>query len=87
MGELHLEIIIDRLLREFKVNANVGKPQVAYKESVKRKLLLKIPLKNKQVVGQYAQVIIEVKPLEEGEGKRFTTRLNQKAYSRICSSG
>ncbi len=72
MGELHLEVIIDRLLREFKVNANVGKPQVAYKETVT------VTAKAEAVFeretggrGLFAHVLLEIKPLSEGEGKKF----------------
>ena len=83
MGELHLEIIIDRLLREFKVNANVGKPQVAYKESVKKKTVTENTFeKQSGGRGQYARVIIEVEPLKEGEGKRFTNRSNPENVPR-----
>ena len=83
MGELHLEIIIDRLLREFKVNANVGKPQVAYKESIKKKIVNETTFdKQSGGRGQYARVIIEVKPLQEGEGKRFINRSNPESVPR-----
>ena len=83
MGELHLEIIIDRLLREFKVNANVGKPQVAYKESIKKKTVTETTFeKQTGGRGQYAQVIIEVEPLKEGEGKHFTNRVNPESIPR-----
>lgn len=72
MGELHLEIIIDRLLREFKVNANVGKPQVAYKESVAKSGQAEATF-DRQVGGrgQYAHVVLEVAPLPEGRGRVF----------------
>ena len=72
MGELHLEIIIDRLLREFKVNANVGKPQVAYKETISTSA--KVETKFERQTGghgQFAHVILAVNPLPEGEGKKF----------------
>jgi elongation factor G len=72
MGELHLEIIIDRLLREFKVNANVGKPQVAYKETISASA--KVEAKFERQTGghgQFAHVILEVKPLPEGQGRIF----------------
>jgi elongation factor G len=83
MGELHLEIIIDRLLREFKVNANVGKPQVAYKESIKKKTTTETTFeKQSGGRGQYARVIIEVEPLQEGEGKRFNNRANPENVPR-----
>ncbi len=83
MGELHLEIIIDRLLREFKVNANVGKPQVAYKESIKKRTVTETTFeKQSGGRGQYARVIIEVEPLKEGEGKHFINRSNQESVPR-----
>jgi elongation factor G len=67
MGELHLEIIVDRMMREFKVEANVGRPQVAYREMVKRKVE-KIDLKYARQTGgrgQYGHVVIDVEPLTE----------------------
>jgi elongation factor G len=77
MGELHLEIIIDRLLREFRVNANVGKPQVAYKETIKQKASAAARFeKQTGGRGQCAHVILEVQPLAEGEGKQFTNRVS-----------
>jgi elongation factor G len=72
MGELHLEIIIDRLLREFKVGANIGKPQVAYKETITRKAEA-----NEKFVrqsggrGQYGHVVIDIEPNEAGGGFEF----------------
>lgn len=68
MGELHLEIIVDRLLREFNVNANVGKPQVAYRETITKpaKSDLKYA-KQSGGRGQYGHCVIEIEPLEEGE--------------------
>ncbi len=72
MGELHLEIIIDRLLREFKVNANVGKPQVAYKETVSSNAKVETRFeKQTGGHGQFAHVILSIKPLPEGRGKVF----------------
>ncbi len=72
MGELHLEIIIDRLLREFKVNANVGKPQVAYKETVKTNTKVETRFERQTGGhGQYAHVILAVRPLPEGSGRVF----------------
>jgi elongation factor G len=68
MGELHLEIIVDRMMREFKVEANVGRPQVAYREMVKRKVE-KVDLKYARQTGgrgQYGHVVIDVEPLTEG---------------------
>jgi elongation factor G len=67
MGELHLEIIVDRMMREFKVEANVGRPQVAYREMVKRKVE-KVDLKYARQTGgrgQYGHVVIDVEPLTE----------------------
>ncbi|MDR1616627.1 MAG: elongation factor G [Syntrophomonadaceae bacterium] len=72
MGELHLEIIVDRLLKEFKVNANIGKPQVAYKETIKTPAQSEI-IFDKQTGGhgQFAHIILEAEPLPEGSGKLF----------------
>ncbi|MCX5779242.1 MAG: elongation factor G, partial [Firmicutes bacterium] len=70
MGELHLEIIIDRLLREFKVNANVGKPQVAYKESISVPVRAEARFERQTGGhGQFAHIILAAKPLPEGQGK------------------
>ena len=72
MGELHLEIIVDRLLREFKVEANVGAPQVAYKETIKK--LVDQDTKYKRQSGgsgQYGHVKIKVEPNESGKGYEF----------------
>jgi elongation factor G len=72
MGELHLEIIIDRLLREFKVNANVGKPQVAYKETISRSARGEARFERQNGGhGQYGHVVLEVNPTTEGQGKVF----------------
>ena len=76
MGELHLEIIVDRLLREFKVEANVGKPQVSYKETVTRE----VEVDNKYVKqtgghGQYGHVKIRLYPREPGSGFEFTNSI------------
>src|SRR5574340_218966 len=72
MGELHLEIIVDRLLREFKVDANVGKPQVAYRETARRA----VEREGKFVRqtggrGQYGHVVLRVEPLPAGKGFDF----------------
>ena len=72
MGELHLEIIVDRLLREFKVEANVGKPQVAYRETVRR--LADVDMKYARQSGgrgQYGHVKIKLEPNETGKGFEF----------------
>ena len=73
MGELHLEIIVDRLLREFKVEANVGRPQVAYREAFKRKIE-KVDLKYARQTGgrgQYGHVVIDAEPLTEELREEF----------------
>jgi len=78
MGELHLEIIVDRLTREFKVDANVGKPQVAYREAIRR------PahgtgrfIRQTGGKGQFGHVELDVKPGEAGSGFVFQDRINQ----------
>ena len=72
MGELHLEIIVDRLLREFKVEANVGAPQVAYKETVRRKVDHETKYKRQSGgSGQYGHVKIILEPNESGKGYEF----------------
>ena len=72
MGELHLEIIVDRLLREFKVEANVGAPQVAYKETVRKKVNHETKYKRQSGgKGQYGHVKIHVEPNESGKGYEF----------------
>ncbi len=76
MGELHLDIIVDRLKREFKVGVNVGQPQVAYKESVK------VPVKQEAKFvrqtgghGQYGHVWLEIEPLENNKGFEFVDKI------------
>jgi elongation factor G len=77
MGELHLEVIIDRLVREFKVNANVGRPQVSYKETITKRARTESRFeKQSGGRGQYAHVVLEAVPLAEGEGKQFINRLS-----------
>jgi len=72
MGELHLEIIVDRLLREFHADANVGKPQVAYRETARKAVDHKLRYaKQSGGRGQFAEVAIEVSPLEAGKGFEF----------------
>lgn len=72
MGELHLEILVDRLKREFKVEANVGKPQVAYKETITKKVIQEGKfIKQSGGRGQYGHVEIEVEPNEKGKGFVF----------------
>ena len=73
MGELHLEIIVDRLLREFKVEANVGAPQVAYKETITGEADIDMKYKRQSGgSGQYGHVKIRVSPNESGKGYEFT---------------
>ncbi len=72
MGELHLEIIVDRLLREFKIEANIGKPQVAYKETIRKKVDHECKYKKQSGgSGQYAHVKITLEPNEAGKGYEF----------------
>jgi elongation factor G len=72
MGELHLEIIIDRMKREFKVEANIGKPQVAYKESIRKKVSAEGKfVRQSGGRGQYGHVWIEIEPNEKGAGFVF----------------
>jgi len=76
MGELHLEIIADRLLREFNVNAKVGRPQVAYKETIRKA----VKAEGKYVRqsggrGQYGHCIVEFEPLEPGSGYEFVSKI------------
>jgi elongation factor G len=76
MGELHLEIIIDRLLREFKVDANVGKPQVAYRETIRKQVKTEGKfVRQSGGRGQYGHVWVEFEPLEPGEGFVFENKI------------
>jgi elongation factor G len=76
MGELHLEIILDRLKREFKVDASIGKPQVAYKETITQKAEGEGKyIRQTGGKGQYGHVILEVEPLKRGEGFKFVNKI------------
>ena len=76
MGELHLEIIVDRLLREFKVEANIGKPQVAYKETIRKTVDEECRFKRQTGgAGQYAHVKIILEPNEPGKGYEFINKV------------
>ncbi len=76
MGELHLEIIVDRLLREFKVGANVGKPQVAYKETIRTPVRVEGKfVRQSGGRGQYGHCWLELEPLEPGQGYRFENKI------------
>ena len=77
MGELHLEIIVDRMMREFKVDANVGRPQVAYRETI-RKRVEKIEgkfIRQSGGKGQYGHVVINLAPMEPGQGFHFEDKV------------
>jgi elongation factor G len=76
MGELHLEIIVDRLLREFKVEANVGNPQVAYKEGIRKAVHQDSKfVRQSGGRGQYGHCVIDVEPLERGAGYEFVNKI------------
>ncbi|MBN2413039.1 elongation factor G [candidate division KSB1 bacterium] len=76
MGELHLDILIDRLVREFKVNANVGKQQVAYRETITEKIVSEIKfMKQTGGKGQYAHIIVEFEPCEPGTHFQFESKV------------
>ena len=76
MGELHLQIIVDRLLREFKVEANVGAPQVAYKETIRKQVSQDTKYARQSGgKGQYGQVKITIEPNESGKGYEFTNSI------------
>ncbi|MBS3976358.1 MAG: elongation factor G [Syntrophomonadaceae bacterium] len=76
MGELHLEIIVDRLLREFKVDANVGRPQVAYKEGIKGRTKAEGKyVRQSGGRGQYGHVWLELEPLDRGTGYEFVDKI------------
>ena len=76
MGELHLDIIVDRLKREFHVEANVGKPQVAYKETIRKPVKVEGKfIRQSGGKGQYGHVWLEVEPNEQGKGYSFESRI------------
>ncbi len=76
MGELHLEIIVDRMMREYKVEANVGKPQVAYKETIKRKAQVEGKfIRQSGGKGQYGHVWLELEPKDPGTGFEFVNKI------------
>ncbi|MCJ7693902.1 MAG: elongation factor G [Anaerolineaceae bacterium] len=77
MGELHLDVLVDRMLREFKVQANVGKPKVAFRETIKRPVTEIAYKYTKQTGGhgQYGHVVINLEPLGNGEGVKFEDKI------------
>jgi len=76
MGELHLEVIVDRLLREFKVEANVGQPQVAYKEAIRKPVEVNHKYARQSGgKGQYGHVVMTLEPLEAGGGYEFVNKI------------
>ena len=76
MGELHLEILVDRMLREFKVDATVGAPQVAYRETITRNASIDYTHKKQSGgAGQFAKVVLEFEPLEKGGGVVFESKI------------
>ena len=76
MGELHLEIIVDRLLREFKVEANVGAPQVAYRETIRKEANQETKYARQSGgKGQYGHVKIKIEPNEPGKGYEFVNAI------------
>ena len=76
MGELHLDIIVDRMKREFKVDANVGKPQVAYRETLRKKVKQEGKfVRQSGGRGQYGHVYLEIEPLPAGEGYEFVNAI------------
>jgi elongation factor G len=77
MGELHLEIIVDRMMREFRVDANVGRPQVAYRETVRRRVE-KVEgkfIRQSGGKGQYGHVVINIEPMQAGQGFHFEDKV------------
>jgi elongation factor G len=80
MGELHLEVVVDRLMREFKVEAHVGKPQVAYKETISKSVTVEHKLEQQTGGrGQFAHVVLEMSPAERGKGITFESCIKQGA--------
>jgi elongation factor G len=76
MGELHLEILVDRMLREFKVEANVGAPQVAYRETIRKNVKAEGKfVRQSGGKGQYGHVVIEIEPGETGSGFEFVSKI------------
>jgi elongation factor G len=80
MGELHLEILIDRLIREFNVEAHIGKPQVSYRETITGRTVETFELS--QLIGgknQYAKLVLSVEPIEPAKGTEFESKISEKS--------
>jgi elongation factor G len=78
MGELHLEILVDRLSREFKVQANVGKPQVAYKETITKPVRVEgLYVRQIGARNHYGHVWLEIEPLPRGQGNKFESKVGE----------
>jgi elongation factor G len=76
MGELHLDILVDRMLREFKVEANIGAPQVAYRETIRKATTAEGRfVRQSGGKGQYGHVVVELEPSEEGSGFEFVSKI------------
>ncbi|MGB3616352.1 MAG: elongation factor G [Elainellaceae cyanobacterium] len=76
MGELHLEILVDRMLREFRVEANIGAPQVAYRETIRKPVSTEGKfIRQSGGKGQYGHVVIDVEPTEQGSGFEFVSKI------------
>ena len=78
MGELHLEIIVHRLLNEFKVSANVGTPQVAYKETITQSVTEEGRFEQTTGTSQYGHVVLKIEPLERGGGFIFSSEVDEQ---------
>ncbi|WP_026072930.1 elongation factor G [Nodosilinea nodulosa] len=76
MGELHLDILVDRMLREFKVEANIGAPQVAYRETIRKSTSAEGKfIRQSGGKGQYGHVVVDVEPADEGSGFEFASKI------------
>ncbi|MGB3309853.1 MAG: elongation factor G [Nodosilinea sp.] len=76
MGELHLDILVDRMLREFKVEANIGAPQVAYRETIRKAISAEGKfIRQSGGKGQYGHVVVDVEPADEGSGFEFASKI------------